>query len=138
MTSPNVLNLDYREETDISHPLPPLVSSREAGWNHLQLVCYQVPAEFCLPENRAPHHLICINYGDSLISGELTVEGKPTALKVVPGGIGIYPANLTFQEFWSSEAVSFLDLYLEPALLEHQTVGWSHTQGICPAAVARI
>jgi len=122
MTSSKVLDLDYREETDTSHPLPPLVSSREVGWDRLQLACYQVPAEFCLPEHRAPHHLICINYGDSLISGELTVEGKPTTLKAVPGGIGIYPANLTFQEFWSLEATSFLDLYLEPTLIEQTGV----------------
>jgi AraC family transcriptional regulator len=122
MTSSNVLNLDYREETDISHPLPSLVSSREAGWDHLQLACYQVPAEFCVPEHHAPHHLICINYGNSLVSGELTVEGRSTSIKAVPGGIGIYPANLPFQEFWSPEVSSFLDLYLEPTLIEQTGV----------------
>jgi len=123
MTSSDVLNLDYGEETDTSHPLHPVVSSREVGWDRLQLACYQVPAEYCIPENRAaPDHLICINYGDSFVSGRLTVEGKPTNIKALPGGIGVYPANLSFQEFWSSEASSFLDLYLEPTLIEQAGV----------------
>lgn len=122
MTSSDVLNLDYREETDTSHPIPPSLSSQGAGWDCLHLSYYQVPADFSLPENRAPHHLICINYSDSLISGQLTVEGKPTSIKAVPRGIGIYPANLTFQEFWSAEAASFLDLYLEPTLVEQTGV----------------
>lgn len=121
MTSSNVLNLDYREETYISHPLSSLVSSRETGWDQLQLACYQVPVEYCLPENRAPHHLICINYSDSLLPIQVSVEGKLKTLQAVPGGFGLYPAHLA-QEFRCLEATSFLDLYLEPTLIEQTGV----------------
>jgi AraC family transcriptional regulator len=116
MTVSNVINLDYRDETDVSHPLPSLVSSRETGWDQLQLACYQVPAEYYLPENRAPHHLICINYSDSILPIQVSVEGKSKSLQAIPGGFGLYPANLA-QEFLSLEATSFLDLYLEPTLI---------------------
>ncbi|MDX2229527.1 MAG: AraC family transcriptional regulator [Leptolyngbyaceae cyanobacterium bins.349] len=117
MASSNVFTLDYREETDISHPFQSVLSSREAGWDRMQLSCYQVPPDHTLPEHRTPHHLICINYSNSLLAGQLTVEGKPQKIEAVPCGIGIYPANILLQEFWSGEQTSFLDLYLEPTLL---------------------
>jgi len=122
MVSPNVFTVDYREETEISHPFKSIVSSRGAGWDRLQLSCYCVPPNFALPEHHAPHHLICINYSNSPMAGQLILEGKPQKIEAVPCGIGIYPANTVFQEFWSSEQSSFLDLYLEPTLLNQSSV----------------
>lgn len=122
MPSSTILTLDYREETDISHPFQSVVSSREAGWDRLHLSYYQVPPNFALPEHHVPHHLICINYSNSSLAGQLILEGKTKKIEAVPCGIGIYPANTTFQEFWSSEQSSFLDLYLEATLLTQASV----------------
>lgn len=78
------------------------------------MALYRQPS-YCIPEHYSPHHVICINAG-SPVTLQQTVDGQSETIDSVPGDIGIYPANLWQTFYWHQEA-EFLQLYLEPMLL---------------------
>ncbi|BAC91168.1 helix-turn-helix domain-containing protein [Gloeobacter violaceus] len=106
--------IDFTQEDQLSLPCLPLVSSCRAGWNRIQLALYRQPP-YCIPEHYSPHHVICINAGTP-VTLQQTVDGKSKTIDSIPGGVGIYPANRWQTFYWHQEA-EFLQLYLEPMLL---------------------
>ncbi|MGB7085100.1 MAG: AraC family transcriptional regulator [Phormidesmis sp.] len=95
-------------------PYSPLISSDQADWDNVQLALFDQPPH-CIREHVAPYHVVCINAGAPVML-EQTIDGKSQTASSVAGDIGIYPAHLwqTFQ--WHQDA-KFLQLYIEPALL---------------------
>lgn len=114
MTSESPNTVDFTEESSLLLPCLPILSSYGVGWNQLQLALYRQPAH-CLPEHRSLHHVVCINTG-SLVNLQLTVDGQSETIDSAPCEIGIYPAQLWQTFRWHQEA-TFLQLYLEPTLL---------------------
>lgn len=105
--------IDFTQENQ-SLPCLPLVSSCRAGWTKIQLALYRQPS-YRIPEHYSPHHVICINAGTT-VTLQQTVDGQSQTIDSVLGDIGIYPANLWQTFYWYQEA-EFLQLYLEPILL---------------------
>ncbi|MBD2102660.1 helix-turn-helix domain-containing protein [Leptolyngbya sp. FACHB-261] len=106
--------IDFTQEDHLSLPCLPLVSSCRAGWNKIQLALYRQPS-YCIPEHYSPHHVICINAGTP-VTLQQTIDGQSQTIDSVPGDVGIYPANRWQTFYWHQEA-EFLQLYLEPMLL---------------------
>jgi len=114
MTSANLHTIDFTQESSLSLPYLPVVSSCRAGWDKIQLALYCQPS-YRIPEHYSPHHVICINAGNP-VTLQQTVDGRSETIDSVPGDIGIYPANLRQTFHWHQDA-KFLQLYLEPTLL---------------------
>lgn len=95
-------------------PHPPEVSSDRANWDSVQLALFKQPPH-CIPEHVAPCHVICINAGAPVML-EQTINGETLSGQSVPSDISLYPAHLWQTFEWHQEA-SFLQLYLEPVLL---------------------
>ena len=95
-------------------PCAPLLCSSEAEWSTVQLALFEQPPHR-IPEHVSPYHVICINAG-APVTLEQTIDGKSHAEDSVPGDIGIYPAHL-WQSFEWHQAAKFLQLYLEPSVL---------------------
>ncbi len=95
-------------------PCAPLLCSHEAEWSTIQLALFEQPPHR-IPEHVSPYHVICINAG-APVTLEQTIGGKSYAEDSVPGDIGIYPAHF-WQSFEWHQAAKFLQLYLEPMVL---------------------
>jgi len=106
--------IDFTQEGQLSLPCLPLVSSSRARWNKIQLALYRQPP-YRIPEHYSLHHVICINVGTP-VTLQQTVDGQSETIDSIPGDIGIYPANLWQTFYWHQEA-EFLQLYLEPIML---------------------
>lgn len=94
-------------------PELPIASSKNTGWDKIQLAHYRQPAHI-LPEISSPHHTICINIGDCVLL-EHVVDGHIKTIHSETGDIGLYPANFKQSVQWDRET-EFLQLYLEPTL----------------------
>jgi AraC family transcriptional regulator len=116
MTSANLHTINFTQESNLVLPCLPVVSSFKAGWDKIQLALYRQPS-YRIPEHYSPHHVICINAGNP-VTLQQTVDGQSETINSVPGDIGIYPANLWQTFHWHQDA-EFLQLYLEPTLLNH-------------------
>ena len=120
--------IDFTQATSLSLPRPPTTSSGKSSWSQIQLALYREPPH-CIPEHISPHHVICINTGKSVTLQQMVDEQSET-ITSVPGDIGIYPANL-WQTFHWHQEVEFLQLYLEPRLLNQlgfELSGQEHTE----------
>ena len=95
-------------------PVSPVLSSRRAGWNTIQLALFNQPPHR-IPEHTSPYHVVCINAGAD-VTLEQTIDGKSHIENSVTGDIGIYPAHL-WQTFEWHQQAEFLQLYLEPRVL---------------------
>lgn len=95
-------------------PELPIASSKNTGWDKIQLAHYRQPPHI-LPEISSPHHTICINIG-ACVAFEHVVDGHIKTIHSETGDIGLYPANLKQSVQWDRET-EFLQLYLEPTLL---------------------
>jgi AraC family transcriptional regulator len=115
MTSAILKASEQPQKTSFALPNLPVLSSANAGWDHMQLALHRQPA-FYIPEHQPDQHVICVNLGKDLTL-ERTVDGTSQTIDALPlGEIGIYPAHLCRAFQWHQEA-EFLQLYLEPALL---------------------
>ncbi|MBE9140459.1 helix-turn-helix transcriptional regulator [Nodosilinea sp. LEGE 07088] len=114
MTSAS-LPTDFTPASSLSLPSLPVVSSGAAGWDKVQLALYRQPPHY-IPEHRSPHHVICVNAGKP-VTLQQTVDGHSEKIDSIPGDIGIYPAHLWQTFRWEQDA-EFLQLYLEPTLLD--------------------
>lgn len=127
MATLNLPTFDYREADSTVHACLPTLSSRDAGWGQLQLSLRSLPPHV-VPEHTAEHHSICINQGQSL-KMQATVDGKSRTVGRAPGAVGIFPAR-HWQAFkWEQEA-EFLDLYLEPALIDQTAADLCGRDGV--------
>ncbi|MGF1569201.1 MAG: helix-turn-helix domain-containing protein [Nodosilinea sp.] len=127
MVAPNLPTFDYREATSTAHACTPTLSSGDAGWGQIQLSLRHLPAH-AVPEHTAEHHSICINQGQ-LLTMQATVDGKSKTVDRAPGAVGIFPAH-HWQSFeWDQEA-EFLDLYLEPALIDQTAAELGGSDGV--------
>lgn len=105
---------DATAENLFELPCAPVLSSRRAGWDTVQLALFDQPPHR-IPEHTSPYHVVCINAG-AAITLEQTIDGKSHMGDSVPGDISIYPAHF-WQTFEWHQRARFLQLYLEPALL---------------------
>ncbi|MEO1297454.1 MAG: AraC family transcriptional regulator [Cyanobacteria bacterium J06636_16] len=106
--------IDFKQEGPFQLPRSPILSSEKSSWEGIQLALYQEPP-YRIPEQASPDHVICINVGKS-VTLQQTVDGQSETITSVPGDVGIYPANCWQTFAWNQEA-EFLQLYLEPLLL---------------------
>jgi len=106
--------IDFTQEDQFSLPCLPLISSSRAGWNKIQLALYRQPP-YRIPKHYSLHHVICINVG-APVTLQQTVDGQSKTIDSIPGDVCVYPANL-WQTFYWHQEVEFLQLYLEPMLL---------------------
>ncbi|MEO0827068.1 MAG: AraC family transcriptional regulator [Cyanobacteria bacterium J06635_15] len=113
MTS-STYTIDFTQTDQVGLPRPPILSSNVSRWNTIQLALHHQPP-YCIPEHCSPHHVICINTGTP-VTLQQTVDEQSETIKSVPGDVGIYPAHLWQTFYWHQEA-EFLQLYLEPILL---------------------
>jgi AraC family transcriptional regulator len=93
----------------------PVLSSRDAGWENIQLALYrQPPCE--IPKHRSPYHIICINLGHP-VTLEQCVDGSSAKASSIWGDMSFYRADL-WQTFRWNRETEFLQLYLEPKFLQ--------------------
>ncbi len=94
---------------------PPVLSSRDAGWEYIQLGLYrQPPCE--IPKHCSPYHIICINLGNA-VTLEQCVDGSTEVFRSIWGNMCFYRADL-WQAFQWDRETEFLQLYLEPGFLQ--------------------
>jgi AraC family transcriptional regulator len=114
MTSSTLPTIDFTQESSLTHPYSPVISSRGANWDRLHLSLRPMPP-LSVPEHYTTHHSICIHYGNRL-KMQMTVDGQSKTVNLVPSAMGIYPASI-WQKFEWHQETAFLDLFLEPSLI---------------------
>ncbi len=99
-----------------NQPRPPLLSSKQAGWDGVLLEHHRQPplevSEHCFAQ-----HVISIHVG-SPIQLERQVNGKFVRSCFSCGDIIVSPPNLYHSAYWEEEA-EFLILSIEPAIIAH-------------------
>ena len=118
MTQEKTLVVDFTQAETLVSILPcsPLLSSQAAGWNGIQLAHFRQPPH-SIPVHYSLQHIICINVGKPVLFNQ-SIDRYAETVRTVSGDIGIYPAHLSQSFSWESET-EFLQLYLEPKLLNH-------------------
>jgi AraC family transcriptional regulator len=92
-------------------PQPPLISSKNTGWEDIQLALFRQPPHE-IPQHRSPYHTICINWG-SVVTLEQSIDGADLAGRSTWGDMSFYNANRSQSFRWDRET-EFLQLYIEP------------------------
>jgi AraC family transcriptional regulator len=121
MNSPaKVPAIDYMRAADSAKifPLPPIVSSQQAGWQNIQLAHYLQPA-WEVPEFTG--NQIAIVMSNLKCSTEVTLVANGKVNRLVcnedrSGLIEILPAHISIRSSWTQE-VEFTHLYLEPSFI---------------------
>ena len=127
MAALDVPVLDYTEAISPAHTGPPELSSNGVGWGKLRLSQRKL-SPHTVPEHVTEHHSICINLGRPLAM-TASVDGRSRQVKRSPGAVGIFPAH-HWQSFGWDQDAEFLDLYLEPALIDQTAVGLCGRDGV--------
>ncbi|MBD2102405.1 helix-turn-helix domain-containing protein [Leptolyngbya sp. FACHB-261] len=102
------------QNTSLVLPREPTISSAKANWNNILLVHHLQPAT-SVAEHCLPYHQVCIKLGKPYRL-EQVIDGYAETVEAIPGGIGLYLANLSQSFSWDGEA-EFLQLYIAPELL---------------------
>jgi AraC family transcriptional regulator len=114
MASSTLTAIDFTQESSLTHPSPPILSSRGTNWERLHLSLRPMPP-LSVPEHYTTHHSICVHLG-SRLKMQMTVDSQSKTVDLIPSAIGIYPANV-WQAFEWHQETAFLDLFLEPSLI---------------------
>jgi AraC family transcriptional regulator len=95
----------------------PLLSSRNVGWNGLQLEYYREPAgeqpEHCFEQ----YHVLCVETIDRPCSARKWINGESEAKPIVKGDIFIIPEHVRYREQWDGD-IEFISLALESCFVK--------------------
>lgn len=111
---PVSIDLSQKDSLLSVFPCLPIITSHAAGWDKIQLAYHRQPPHR-IPEHVSLQHIICINVGNPVLI-EQFVDGHAEIVHSGTSEIGIYPAHL-WQNFGWDRETEFLQLYLEPTLL---------------------
>jgi AraC family transcriptional regulator len=113
MSIKTALTVDFSELL----PRPPILSSHQSGWKHIQLVHFQLPA-WKIPEIAIAQHTIALSSAKYMAQTELITAGRVHSLPTFAGRgyIGIFPTDLPIEVRWNAET-EFTHCYLDANFL---------------------
>lgn len=114
-TKPLVIDCTREDGQNSIFPHPPLLSSKQAGWNGIYLEYHHQPA-YTTPKHCHAQHLISIHCGCP-VTVERWANGHFQREHLVHGDISIYAAWQDESVRWHKD-INCIDLILEPALIE--------------------
>jgi AraC family transcriptional regulator len=122
MSTEKPLEIDYSQEDSASMFAPPPVihSSQQAGWKHIHLAHYQLPA-LDFPETISLQHLISLPSWNQLTEVDRIVDGKRYQSQHDRQDKGLFeliPADVPLK-VRSSQAGEATHCYLDPTFLAH-------------------
>jgi AraC family transcriptional regulator len=120
--------VDFSEPTATSSllPRPPLRASYAAGWQHIYLQQFQLPA-WEIPELASSQHTLVIVMPAQRLDAEFIADGKKRCLqfdRTHHDCISLVPAQLPNRSSWQQEAI-FTVCHLEPnfiARVAHEAI----------------
>jgi AraC family transcriptional regulator len=118
-----LLAIDFTQEASLLKVLPrsPICSSQSAEWLGICLHHHLQPAHET-PEYYTGWHQISIHIGPPALIYQWLENGQLKQKYAVPGDVEIIPAK-NYQRFRWHQELEFIDLYLEPGLLNRSFQG---------------
>jgi AraC family transcriptional regulator len=104
---------DFIQKIPYIRERPPLLSSREAGWDHVHLEYYHCPiTEVSLSLEHL--HLLCIETSHHSCGARKWMDGRFQSRPIIYGDVFVLPEQIDFRE-QVDEAIEYILLYLDAA-----------------------